>query len=452
MYHQGLRMQRRRRQSVLGFAGMPWRVLQPTRTLGDMSLRVLPDSSSQDDEAGAPDGARVFEAALDHKRAFGIYIHFPFCSARCPYCDFAIDIRQDVPHERYAQAVCRELSARAPAFVLPPVSLYFGGGTPGLWRAECVAEVIAHAQRAFPRANDVALEITIEANPGEVTLAHLKALRAAGANRVSFGIQSFDAQLLTAIGRTHTVAQAHAAIPMARAAGFTNVACDLMFGLPNQTAAHWQSTLAAAIEHAPEHLSCYALTVEPFTPFGQREKKGQLPRPDDDAVATMWEQAHAMLEAAGYDHYEVSSYARPGARAVHNTLYWTQGAYLGVGCAAASLRPLASGGGWRFLNPRAAETYMNRSEAGTLAPSQVEWRSPAELEDEAVWLALRTRDGLDREAHQRLFGADPLLPPGRAQAAARLESMGWLQITPSHLQPTVQGLMFADDLATRLWV
>ncbi|MDX2021432.1 MAG: radical SAM family heme chaperone HemW [Deltaproteobacteria bacterium] len=412
-----------------------------------MTLRVLPPSPPQ----GESDTARVLEGAVDLKRAFGIYVHFPFCGARCPYCDFAIDVRPDVPHERYAQAVCRELMASAPAFGLPPVSIYFGGGTPGLWRPACVAQVIDCARLVFAAAESP-LEVTLEANPGEVTLEHLQALRAAGVNRLSFGIQSFDAQLLTAIGRTHSVSQAHAAIPLARAAGFTNVACDLMFGLPGQTEAHWQQTLAAAIQHGADHLSCYALTVEPFTPFGQREKKGQLQRPDDDAVATMWELADATLTAAGYQHYEVSSYARPGARAIHNTLYWTQGAYLGVGCAAASLRPLASGGGWRFLNPRAAETYMQRSEQGSLAPAQVEWRTPAELEDEAVWLALRTSRGLDRAAHQRLFGADPLASPNRAQAAARLQTIGWLQITPTHLLPTVQGLMFADDLATRLWV
>ena len=415
-----------------------------------MSLPVLPASPPPHEEGNAAPAGQVLEGQIDTTRAFGVYIHFPFCSARCPYCDFAIDVRPEVPHDRYTRAVCAELTARASAFSLGPVSLYFGGGTPGLWRSDCVAEVIAHAQRTFPAV--APLEITLEANPGEVTLGHLQALRAVGVNRLSFGIQSFDAPMLSGIGRIHTVQDAHAAIPLARAAGFDNVACDLMFGLPGQTESQWQRTLTAVLEHAPDHLSCYALTVEPFTPFGQREKKGQLARPDDDAVATMWEQAHATLEAAGYQHYEVSSYARPGAQAVHNTLYWTQGAYLGVGSAAASLRPLASGGGWRFLNPRSAETYMLQSESQRLQPAHVEWRSPSELEDEAVWLALRTRDGLDRQAHQRLFGADPLSAPGRASAAARLETIGWLQITATHLRPTVQGLMFADDLATRLWV
>jgi len=405
--------------------------------------------------SAAPNSCHVFEGTCDNRRPLGLYVHFPFCGARCPYCDFAIDVRTEIPHERYANAVCQEVASKSAFFVAanPLVSVYFGGGTPGLWRNDCVKRVIDVAVKQFAVSTPGALEITVEANPGEISESHLRALKAAGVNRVSFGIQSFDAALLLEIGRTHSVQQAREAIPTARAAGFTNVACDLMFGLPGQSLTQWRESLASVIEAAPDHLSCYSLTVEPFTPFGQKEKKGQLTRPDDDAAAEMWDLAHESLGAAGYEHYEVSSYARLGARAVHNSLYWTQGAYLGVGCAAASFRPLVEGGGWRFINPRSADTYMLGVERshGLINAAQLEWRSAPELGDEAVWLALRTSDGINRKRHQELFGRDPLEGAAQAIAAVDLQKAGWLHVSDTHIRPTAQGLAFADELATRLW-
>jgi oxygen-independent coproporphyrinogen III oxidase len=406
-------------------------------------------------QPSADNAAQVFEGACDNRRPLGLYVHFPFCGSRCPYCDFAIDVRPDIPHEPYATAVCDEVIARSASFVAatPLVSVYFGGGTPGLWRSDCIARVLETASKQFAVAALSDLEITVEANPGEITESHLRTLKAAGVNRVSFGIQSFDAALLLEIGRTHTVAQALQAIPMARAAGFTNVACDLMFGLPGQSLSQWRDSISTVIEASPDHLSCYSLTIEPFTPFGQREKKGQLNRPDDDAAAEMWDLAHESLSEAGYEHYEVSSYARKGFRAVHNTLYWTQGAYLGVGCAAASFRPLATGGGWRFINPRSADTYMQAvlRGRGAVAAAQVERRSAHELAQEAIWLALRTIDGIDRQRHLELFGADPLSRTATATTASELQSAGWLEVSDTHIRPTPRGLAFADEMATRLW-
>lgn len=399
------------------------------------------------------------EGALAPGRPLGVYVHVPFCSARCPYCDFAIDVRRQIPHERYAEAVIRELEAKASWFQAadagPLVSLYFGGGTPALWAPEAIARVVRAVARAFGLSDQAvqALEVTIEANPGEIDASGLDALRRAGANRVSFGIQAFDGELLRALGRTHSVAQAREVVGLARRAGFARVACDLMFGVPHQTPALWAESLTQMVALGPDHVSCYALTVEPFTPFGHQEKRGELRRPDDDQVADLFEQAQEALAGAGYRHYEVSSYARPGAEAVHNTLYWTQGAYLGLGCAAASFRPLAAGGGFRFINPRATETYLRAAAAmnGRVAPAKGEWRPPEALEEEAVWLALRTAQGLDRRLHALRFGSDPLASPARAQVAAGLVSAGWLTVTDLVVAPTARGLMFADELATRLW-
>jgi oxygen-independent coproporphyrinogen-3 oxidase len=312
---------------------------------------------------------------LDAARPLGVYVHFPFCSVRCPYCDFAVDVRPEIPHDLYADAVIGEIEARRGWFrggggAVPSLrSIYVGGGTPGLWRAPAVARVVEAARRAFGHPPVEALEVTIEANPGEVTAEHLRALRAAGVNRLSLGLQAFDDALLGRIGRNHDGGAGPAALADARAAGFDNVSCDLMLGLPGQALEDWQRALDRLIALGPEHVSTYALTIERGTAFGALARAGRLERPDDDAVAAMLAAADRALEAAGYAHYEISSHARPGRRAVHNTLYWTGGSYLGVGCGAASFRPLADGTGLRFTNPRATDTYLREAAAGGGSPA-----------------------------------------------------------------------------------
>jgi oxygen-independent coproporphyrinogen-3 oxidase len=198
----------------------------------------------------------------------------------------------------------------------------------------------------------------------------------------------------------------------------------------------------------------YALTVERGTPFGALERAGKLVRPDDEAVAMMYSTGHEVLQGAGFEHYEISSYARPGRRAVHNTLYWTGGAYLGVGASASSFRPLADGTGWRFSNPRGLETYL-RSAAGhqgNPVPAKVERRTAEDLENEGLWLGLRTSDGVDRAAHARRFGRDPLSPPERAVAAHKCADAGWLSVAPDRLRLTDAGFLFADEVSSRLWL
>lgn len=397
------------------------------------------------------------EGALDAARPLGIYVHFPFCSVRCPYCDFAVDTTPAIPHDRYAAAVTAELAARAGWFhgaagERPPLrSIYFGGGTPGLWRPDALAAVVEAARGAFGAPPAGQLEITVEANPGEVSAAHLRALRAAGVNRLSLGIQAFQDQLLAAIGRNHRADAAPAAVAAARAAGFDRLSCDLMFGLPGQTMDDWRRSVEALVALAPEHVSAYALTVERGTAFGARERAGRLARPDDEQVAAMFAWGREAFAAAGLAPYEVSSYARPGQRAVHNGLYWSGGAYLGLGASAASFRPLADGSGWRFTNARATETYLRGAEAaGGPRPAHAERRTRGDLENEALWLGLRTADGIDRAAHARRHGADPL-DARRAGEARRCVEAGWLEVTPSVIRLTAAGFLFADEVAGRLW-
>jgi oxygen-independent coproporphyrinogen-3 oxidase len=383
-------------------------------------------------------------------RSLGVYVHFPFCGSRCPYCDFAVVVRQEIPHHAYADAVIAELGTRAKDFArLPLVSIYFGGGTPGLWRPDALARVIDEIRRLC---GGPPKEITVEANPGDLNLAQLGELRSLGTNRISFGAQAFQDDLLRRIGRQHSAAAVPAAFEAARRAGFQTLCADLMFGLPGQTMDDWRQSLAAMCALEPEHITAYALTVEPATRFGALERAGKLDRPEDDLVAAMYERGHDTLTAAGYEHYEISSYARPGRRAVHNSLYWTLDAYLGLGMSASSFRPMADGGGVRSANPRSLRTYLDEAHAsaGILPSAEVELRSPSQVEDEAVWLGLRMSDGIDRQAHARRYGHDPLALPERRAAAESCSAAGWLDVTPDRLRLTREGFLFADEVAVRL--
>jgi oxygen-independent coproporphyrinogen-3 oxidase len=390
------------------------------------------------------------QGALARDRPLGVYVHFPFCGVRCPYCDFAVDTRAEIPHDAYADAVVAELAARRAWFegAGPLASIYFGGGTPGLWRADALGRVLEAARLAFGAPDARALEITVEANPGEVDEAGLRALRAAGVNRLSLGGQAFEDRLLRTLGRNHGAAAIPAAVRAARAAGFETLSLDLIFAIPGQSRDDWRRALEAAVALGPDHVSAYALSIERGTAFGALERAGRLARPDDEEAAAMFEDAGAALGAAGLPRYEVSSYAAPERRARHNGLYWSGAPYLGLGASAASFRPLADGTGWRFSNPRATDTYLAAARAGAVSPRHVERRSAAELEDEAIWLGLRTVDGIDRAAHRARYGRDPL--DGRAAATGCLAA-GWLAVDERRVRLTPAGFLVADEVAARLW-
>jgi oxygen-independent coproporphyrinogen-3 oxidase len=388
---------------------------------------------------------------IDTSRPLGIYVHFPFCVSRCPYCDFAVAVRREIPHEAYAEAVLAELSARAPQFRGPRlVSIYFGGGTPGLWRPSALGRVLDAIRDGASDGSD--LEITVEANPGDLDPAHLAELFALGVNRLSFGAQAFQDRLLVRLGRRHDSRAVVTSFAAARRAGFDNLCADLMFGLPDQTMPDWRESLAALCALRPAHVTAYALTVEEGTRFGALARAGKLRRPDDAEVADMYLAGHDALGAAGYEHYEISSYALPGRRSRHNSLYWTMGAYLGLGVGAASFLPLAAGDGYRSSNPRTLAAYLAAVHAPRPGPAESDRRSARELEQEALWLALRMSDGVDRQAHTRAHGHDPLALPGRAAAAQACVASGWLAVTPDRLRllPPA-GFLFADEVTVRLW-
>ncbi|HSR98889.1 MAG TPA: coproporphyrinogen-III oxidase family protein [Kofleriaceae bacterium] len=371
-----------------------------------------------------------------------MYLHYPWCRKLCPYCDFAVEVGPPA-HDAYLDAITRELVRRAGDFSGELASIYLGGGTPSLWRSDCIAAAIARIREVFAGAPR---EVTIEANPTDCTEENLAAWRAAGIDRVSIGVQSFEPRELVALGRDHRFGDGRAAALRALAAGFTTSADFILGvpgvpgapgapGVPGVSDAHGAAPQLPALELAAHHLSIYELTIEERTAFGQRVRDGRLVPLSEDALTELYLAMHARLTAAGYEHYEISSYARPGKRAVHNALYWRCAAFLGLGVGAASLQLLADGSARRATNPRRAAAYL--SDPG--APAEVMASTPDELAADRAWLGLRTSDGV---AEADLAPAPGLVDHLLAEQLA--ERRG------DRICPTLRGFLLADRIASRI--
>ena len=324
-------------------------------------------------------------------------------------------------------AVINELHARAPAFGGQLVSIYLGGGTPSLWEPACVGKAIDAICEQFAARRD-ALEITIEANPTDCDDARLAAWRAAGINRISIGVQSLAADELLVLGRDHRFGDGTAALARVLAAGGFAVSCDFILGVPPRKTPAW---IAPLVQTAVDHLSVYELTIEERTAFGQRVRSGRLVPLDEDALTELYIATHDALTAAGFEHYEISSYARPGKRAVHNSLYWRGAPFLGLGVGAASLQVNADGSGERSTNPRRVGEYL----AG-VAPERVAI-APAEMAADRAWLGLRTADGI----------AEDLLRP---EIVRFLVEEGLAERQSGRICPTLRGFLMADRIAARI--
>ncbi len=360
---------------------------------------------------------------------FGIYVHYPYCARHCPYCDFTVAVTREIPHARYRDAVLAELSARAPAFAHlgPAVSLYFGGGTPGLWPAACVGAVIDAVAAGPGLAADA--EITIECNPEDVDAARLRGLRLAGVNRLSLGAQSFDDALLLRLGRAHTADDVRRAVALARGVGFEALSLDLMHGEQGQTLAAALADVDLACDLAPTHVSTYQLTIEARTSFGARARRGEaLTAPDDD-LAVAYDAIRAALRARGVLPYEISNAALPGHEAVHNTLYWTGQPYLALGAGAHGF--LSDGRrGERWENERHAGRYMAAALSGAPAESWREVLDAETLLEERILTGLRLDRGVRVDADlEARFGA----------AARRLARRGELRIDARRWAATDRG-------------
>jgi oxygen-independent coproporphyrinogen-3 oxidase len=380
--------------------------------------------------------------------AFGVYIHFPYCLSKCPYCDFATVVTREIPHRRYARAVCAELRARA-AGPREVTSIYFGGGTPSLWETGALGAVLAEVRRLFEVAPDA--EITLEANPGASDTTHFSELRALGVNRLSIGVQSLDAATLRELGRSHSPDDARAAVAAARAAGFGNLSLDLLFGATGQTAEGARRDAEEVAALAPEHVSAYALTLDVLAeevPMAREVRTGLRVVPGSDAQAEMGEAVREELRARGYERYEVSNYARGRAvRARHNTLYWTGGEVLAAGVGAYGF--VRNGeSARRYGNHRSPQRYLEEVEAGLLPESFAEPLTADTLVAERIFCGLRLSDGVDFAEVEREFG--PGIAAAREREMEWLSARGLLRREGTRIWLTERGLDFHSECSARL--
>jgi oxygen-independent coproporphyrinogen-3 oxidase len=328
---------------------------------------------------------------------YGVYVHFPWCSFRCPYCDFAVAVEDEVPEARYAAALRAELEARRPAFAgLAARSLYLGGGTPSLFAPERIGEVIADVRARCRLPADA--EVTLEANPESCDPARLAAFREAGVNRLSLGVQSFDPAVLAKLGRRHRPEDAARAVRAALGA-FENVSVDVIYGARRSTVATAREDGARLAALGVPHVSAYALTVDAEalgeeTPLARLRRAGRLPLPADEEVVAQARALRGALRRGGLRRYEISNFARPGFESVHNRLYWSSDAYLGIGVGAYGCAPAPGGGAVRWGNARTPAAWFAAVEAGRLPGVEEDRLGAREQAEERVMLALRTREGL----------------------------------------------------------
>lgn len=386
--------------------------------------------------------------------AVGLYVHIPFCRRKCAYCDFASVPGNEGLWQPYLQVLLAEMAALPP---LRPITLYVGGGTPTVWPAEYLVAVLG-AARAVGLPDGA--EATVEANPGTVDEVKLTALREAGFNRISLGVQSTREDNLRLLGRIHTYDQAREAVHEARAAGFDNLGVDLIYGLPGQSLSGWRADLERALELESEHLSAYGLSLEEGTPLCAAVERGTLPEPDPDVAADMYLAAEDMLAAAGYVHYEISNWAREpkpcpstiregrgrdsGARLLtcrHNLIYWLNEAYIGLGSGAHSWLK-----GERFARLSDPSAYVTACPADRIAFR--EDVGPALEMAETAILGLRLVAGLERARFRDRFGQDPV--ERFRQPLAWAQSHGLLQFDDTAAYLSRRGRLLSNEVFQRL--
>jgi oxygen-independent coproporphyrinogen-3 oxidase len=375
-----------------------------------------------------------------------LYIHWPFCLSKCPYCDFNSHVRDRLPQRRFRDALRAELAWEAARLGPRPLaSVFFGGGTPSLMAAETVADLLADAARLFPPMPDI--EITLEANPTSVEQAKLAAFRAAGVNRLSLGVQGLDPVALARLGRQHSPAQALAALETARAI-FPRLSFDLIYARPDQTMAAWRDELRVALALAADHLSLYQLTIEPGTAFEALHRRGELVLPDGDAAAALYEATAEEAARFGLLPYEVSNYARPGAESRHNLAYWRYQDYAGIGPGAHG-RVTLDGALMATRRHRAPEPWADLVERHGHGTAQQEPVTPRDQAREMLLMGLRLTAGVDaaRFAARTGMALDDALDEDVRQQAEAEDYLTWDGRT---LAATGAGRLRLDSLLAAL--
>ncbi len=363
----------------------------------------------------------------------GLYLHVPFCRSKCSYCDF-YSITDLSLVSAWLAALQKEVLIYQGSFA-PFDSLYLGGGTPSLLDGRQLTALMACLRRHFTFVPDT--EVTLEANPDDLTPDKLAVLKDLGVNRLSVGVQSFDDYELSFLGRRHTARQTEQALKWIRAAGFTNLGVDLIYGLPGQRAEAWKKNLARALEFRPEHLSCYQLTLEAGTPLGDRKAQGQIkPLPEEDQRELFLKTSRFLTEQ-GYSHYEISNFARGQAfYSRHNRKYWRHEPYLGLGPAAHSFTE-----GKRWWNHRSLEQYCRAVREGVAPVAGRETLSAGQLQLESLYLGLRTKEGVALDLIRRQPRGDQML--------GELQKAGLVKVRHGRAAPTREGFLVADRLP--LW-
>ena len=388
--------------------------------------------------ARAPGHTPLLAAPAAHPTTAGLYIHVPFCARLCPYCDF--DTQDHDLHliSPYANALAQEV-ALAPAVRLH--SVFLGGGTPSVLRPEQLRAVLDACRARF--ALDPDCEITVECNPNNVREARMAGFRAAGVNRISLGVQAMDDAALRLLGRQHTAERVRQAVATARAAGFEDLSLDVMYGLPGQSVTAWAATLDAALALAPDHVSCYLLTLEEDTPMGRQVARGELTLPDDDVIAAQYEVTRARLATADLRQYEISNWARPGHESRHNVGYWRSEPYFGLGPGAVS-----SVDGVRRKAMPDVSAYFGAIARGRQAFVEQEFLDTPTQRREALMLGLRLRAGVERAAYLERFGLsiDEVCGP----ALEELRAAGFLEWQGGRLRLTERALLVSNEVLVRL--
>jgi len=376
---------------------------------------------------------------------FSLYIHIPYCTSKCPYCDFNSHVVAQIPESDYTDALLRELENYGEEIGWRGrtlQSIFFGGGTPSTFKPASIGKLLAWAAATFPIANDC--EITMEANPGTVDAAHFTGYHHAGVNRISVGVQSFQDELLKFLGRVHTADEAKRALNVVRQSGFENFSFDLIYANPRQTLTDLDADLDAALEFQPPHLSAYNLTFEEGTPFHHEYLAGKMTNLDEDEEIAMAELIDKKLGAAGLKRYEISNYARPWFHSRHNANYWHSGDYLGLGAGAHSYRRDQDGvRGHRWNNEKSPAKYMSRIKDTQQAIVDHETIDPHKAAAEFMFLGLRMTEGIRTDIFCQRFGQTPreFYPQIDAWIDGNL-----LVETDGFLRFTAKGLMLANSI------
>jgi putative oxygen-independent coproporphyrinogen III oxidase len=367
-----------------------------------------------------------------------VYIHIPFCTNKCYYCDFNSYVLKGQPVESYLHAMEKEMELTVE--VDPPAmirTVFVGGGTPTVLTPGQMEQFLGLVQRYFPN-RDAEFEFTMEANPGTTDLDKLKVMKAGGVNRISFGVQSFNNQLLSRIGRIHSTDDVYLSIENARKAGFDNISIDLMYGLPDQTLDMLEDSISAALALELQHYSIYGLKVEENTLFHTLYEKGKLPLPEEEIETNMYMRIMERLKQAGYVHYEISNYAKPGKESRHNTVYWKNESYYGIGAGAHGYVK-----GVRHVNVKGVQAYIEAVQAG-LPRVETTPVSREEAQEDFMMVGLRLLQGVKREDYYRQFGEQ--IEEAFAGEIEKLVGKGLLEATSDGYRLTHQGIFLGNEV------